>query len=652
MVLEVSVSNRSLRGVLFAATAALTALGCGSSSTTENSGSSGGNGVGGSSAGTSGGATAAGGHSSATGGASPSGGTQAAAGGASAVTTTSAGGKSATGGTTSKGGTSAVTSTSDPGTGGSTESGGTAAGGTGTGGASAESTGGVTGKGSATASGGKGAGGASTGTGGKGAGGATTAAGGNTGAGGTSATGGSSASGVTVQLDKTNQTIQGFGINDTWASEALPAKLFSTTDPDGLGMTILRVGLGDNGQDFSSNIPGDITMAKNAGAKIIGSCWSPPANCKTHNKVNDGGHLLESCYGSWSDTIVKWAKGHGLYAMSIGNEPDFASCGMTEPCNGNYPTTLFTAKEMVAWVKVAGPKLQKEGIKVIAPEASEWIHNWSNISATGSEPSNKNSSDPLKCGCFGNTIDAATEAKCSSECASGGGYDYGHWLAKDEAAWNAFDIMGVHEYDTQKAELWPADVTEGKVTKELWQTEMSGVKWWPEQGTMTNGTLTGGSTHIENGVAVAGWIHSALVVGKVSAWLYWWYKPLGTDDNAGRRVKSGAVAKRYYTFGNYSKFVRPGQVMVDVTGNSNTNLLLSAFKGASDNTVVVVAINKGTSAATVPITIAGGTAPSSCTPYVTSSSDNLKAGTAVSVTNATFSATLAGTSVTTFVCKG
>ena len=86
------------------------------------------------------------------------------------------------------------------------------------------------------------------------------------------------------------------------------------------------------------------------------------------------------------------------------------------------------------------------------------------------------------------------------------------------------------------------------------------------------------------------------------------------------------MTKRAYTLGNYAKFVRPGYVMVDVTGNSNASLLLSAFKG-TDGTVVVVAVNKGTSAATVPITIAGGTAPASCTPNVTSSSANLAAGT-------------------------
>jgi O-glycosyl hydrolase len=327
--------------------------------------------------------------------------------------------------------------------------------------------------------------------------------------------------------------------------------------------------------------------------------------------------------------------------MSIGNEPDFASCGSQDPCNGNYPTTLFTAAEAVKWVKVVGPKLQAAGIKVIAPEASEWIHNWSNISA-GPDAAGKNSSDALKCGCFGMNIDATTEAKCASTCAQGNGYDYGHWLAKDADAWKAFDIMGVHEYDSQTGYAWPADVTDGKRSKEIWQTEMSGVKWWPEQGP---------SSDIKNGVAVAGWIHSALVVGEASAWLWWWYKAYNTDDNEGLLLKSGTMTKRYYTFGNYSKFVRPGQIMVDVTGNTNTNLLISAFKGASDGTVVVVAINKGTSAVTVPITIAGGTAPASCTPNVTTSSDDLKAGTAVSVSSGAFSASLAATSVTTFVCK-
>ena len=299
---------------------------------------------------------------------------------------------------------------------------------------------------------------------------------------------------------------------------------------------------------------------------------------------------------------------------------------------------VYTANEMVAWVKALGPKLKAAGVKLMAPEPSEWIHLWSNTSATGSTiASHPNSSDPLGCGCFGND---PTTTGCASKCTTGGGYDYGHWLAKDATAWAAVDIVATHEYDSQKAMAWPSDVDGGKRSKEVWETEVSGVMYWPEQGF---------SSDINNGIAVAGWVHSALVVGEASAWLYWWYQPSGNDNEGLVASGSSTLTKRAYTIGNYSKFVRPGYVMVDVTGNSNTNVLLSAFTG-TDGTVVV-AVNKGTSAVTMPITIAGGTVPTSCTPNVTSSSDNLKAGTAVTVTGGTLTASLGATSVTTFVCK-
>ena len=465
--------------------------------------------------------------------------------------------------------------------------------------------------------------------------------GGTTGsAGAAGAAGGTSSTGITVKLDATHQTIQGFGLNDalisaTWSTQTLD-NLFTTKGDTGIGLQVLRIGMNSTG-GIAGSTASNISGAKSRGAKIIGSCWSPPADFKKGQpdptSMNGGGHVTADKYDAWSSTIAKFAKDNGLYAMSIGNEPDFASCGSAEPCNGQYETTLYTAKEMVAFLKIAGPKLQANNVKVIAPEASEWVHQWSNESAKGSEPGNKPSSDPLKCG-----FPASNTA-----CANGDGYDYGHWMAKDADAWKALDIIGVHEYDSQHAEPWPADVNGGKRDKEIWQTEMSGVKWWPEQGP---------SDTIANGVAVAGWIHSALVVGEASAWLYWWYSAYGTDDNEGlTRKNSETLTKRYYALGNYSKFVRPTYVMVSVTGNSSTDVLLSAFKGPTDGTVVVVAINKGAAAATVPITISGGTAPATMTPNVTSATENLKAGTAVPVTGGVLMASLPSKTITTFVGK-
>jgi glucuronoarabinoxylan endo-1,4-beta-xylanase len=544
---------------------------------------------------------------------------------------TATGGKSTTGGANTTTGGKASTSTggkASTSTGGTSAAGGTVA----TGGAVSTSTGGK----------------ASTSTGGTSAV-STTAAGGATG--GTPST----STGVTVQCDSTHQTIQGFGINDTWQPipSAKVAPLFNPTS--GIGMSILRIGMNYTSTatavaDYNSGEASNISAAKSAAGsdfKVIGSVWTAPSSCRDNNtrdKTNSayGGHLMTSCYESWASAIAAFASARSLYAMGVANEPDFVSCGSSDPCNGNYDTMAYTANEMTAFIKVVGPKLKAVNVKVIAAEASEWIHQWSNISAAPS-PSGKNSSDPLGCGCFGMTIDAATIAKCAAKCASGDGYDYGHVMAADATAWGAFDIIGLHQYDSQIAYAWPSDVTAAK--KEIWQTEMSGVKWWPEVGP---------SSDIANGIAVAGWIHSALTVGDASAWIWWWHAPMsgGTNDNEGIWLQNGDDTKRHYTIGNYSKFVRPGYKRVDVNGNSNADLLISAYTGTG--TVAIVVINKGTTDVTVPITIAGGTAPTSCTPNLTAgtiSDNNLKAGTAVTVSGGAFSASLVKQSVTTFVCK-
>ena len=113
---------------------------------------------------------------------------------------------------------------------------------------------------------------------------------------------------------------------------------------------------------------------------------------------------------------------------------------------------------------------------------------------------------------------------------------------------------------------------------------------------------------------------------------------------------SGGDTKRHYTLGNFSKFIRPNYNRVDVTGTIPSGVQLSAYKG-SDGTVVVVAINSGTSTVSVPITISGGTAPASITPWLTDASNNLVSKTAVTVSGGSFTASLGGPSVTTFVGK-
>jgi glucuronoarabinoxylan endo-1,4-beta-xylanase len=509
-------------------------------------------------------------------------------------------------------------------------------------GSSGSATGGTGGTGGTSGVGGSAVGGAAgTPAGGGGAGGAPLGGMGGTDPGGAAGQGGS-VSGLRVQLDRTFQTIRGFGINTAlMPSGSLPYDdLFTTQGANAIGLSILRIGMNSNGSLTGQGI----SEARSRGAIVIGSTWSPPANCKSNGSTQNGGHLLSNCYDSWATTIANFAQQQNLYAMSIANESDFASCPGVPVCTVAYDTTVFTANEMVAWVKVAGAKIRElaPGVKVIAPEASEWIHVWSNASATGSlVSSHPHSSDPLDCGCYSNT---PTEVGCAQTCLEGNGYDYGHWLWTDQAAWASFDILGVHEYDSQIAYPWPADVNGGVRDKEVWQTEMSGVRHWPEEGP---------STHIDNGVAVAGWIHSALTVGEASAWLYWWYEAYYENDNEGLALTQGSStrAKRYFTMGNYSKFVRPGYIAVEVADNNNADVLLSAYKSEDGATVVIVAINKGNAAASPEIAFAGGTEPTSCTPHVTSASQNLQAGTAVAVAAGALTTALPSKTVTTYVCN-
>ncbi|MET0791624.1 MAG: glycoside hydrolase family 30 beta sandwich domain-containing protein, partial [Polyangiaceae bacterium] len=214
-------------------------------------------------------------------------------------------------------------------------------------------------------------------------------------------------------------------------------------------------------------------------------------------------------------------------------------------------------------------------------------------------------------------------------------YNYGTLILADPTAAAAVDILATHMYETQVAVAPPSGVS-----KPIWQTEMSGVMGYPEEGP---------SSDIQNGVVVAGWIHDAIAVGHASAWHAWWITSLN-DDNEGLLLNGGGTTKRLYTLGNYSKFIRPGYKRVTVSGTTPTGVKVTAYTNPADGTVVVVAINTTSAAVTAPIFLSGA-APCSMTPWQTSATDNLASKAAVAVSSAHFSPMLPAQSVTTFVGK-
>lgn len=146
-------------------------------------------------------------------------------------------------------------------------------------------------------------------------------------------------------------------------------------------------------------------------------------------------------------------------------------------------------------------------------------------------------------------------------------------------------------------------------------------------------------------ITLATMVYAAFTTGGANAWHYWWTEAFVPNVNS--------PPPQVYALGNFSKFVRPGYYRVGVTGAptpSGSTPLVVAFASPADGTVAIVVVNGG-AAQKVSFFVSGSGWPASVTPYVTSASSKLAAGTAITVAAGRFSASLDAQSVTTFVGK-
>jgi glucuronoarabinoxylan endo-1,4-beta-xylanase len=199
----------------------------------------------------------------------------------------------------------------------------------------------------------------------------------------------------------------------------------------------------------------------------------------------------------------------------------------------------------------------------------------------------------------------------------------------DSRAAPYLDIVAAHQY---------AGVSSPQTTaRPIWETEQS--------------SFEGFDPSIGNGLMVAQWIHDAIVTGNVSAWHYWWLMGLNADDEGLIGYSRNTLTtKRLFTVGNFSKFVRPGFVVVGASGAPN-GVSVSAYKNPATGGFVIVAINNNGSDTPLNVTLNGQTA-TSVTPWVTSDSLDLARQPALAVSGGSFMATLPASSVTSFVGTG
>ena len=206
-----------------------------------------------------------------------------------------------------------------------------------------------------------------------------------------------------------------------------------------------------------------------------------------------------------------------------------------------------------------------------------------------------------------------------------GGDGYGPAIIADSMANSFVGPIATHDYGGTSAGTYGRPAPPANNTHHVWETE-----------------CTPGDT---GPITIATMIYAAFATGGVNGWHYWWTQALVPN--------ASSPPAQVYALGNFSKFVRPGYYRVDVSGAakpSGTVPLVVAFTNLPDATVAIVVVNGG-SAQNVSFFVSGTAWPASVTPYVTTRSSKLAAGTAISVSGARFSASLAAQSVTTFVGK-
>ena len=210
---------------------------------------------------------------------------------------------------------------------------------------------------------------------------------------------------VMIDVDKTFQTIEGFGGAFTDASADNFAKLSSEEqekflkacfDPrEGNGYTLCRTTI--HSCDYSAkmytydDVEGDkelkhfsiepdrkfrIPFIKRALAtakgniKIYASPWSPPAWMKTNNDMLYGGKLRPEYLQTWADYFVKYVKAYELegipiWGLTVQNEA--LAVQVWESC-------VFTAVEERDFVRdYLGPTLKKNGLSDL--KLMFWDHN-------------------------------------------------------------------------------------------------------------------------------------------------------------------------------------------------------------------------------------------------------------------------------------
>jgi O-glycosyl hydrolase len=487
---------------------------------------------------------------------------------------------------------------------------------------------------------------------------------------------------LNVNLDMNLQTMESFGASDAWQSNFIgknwPADkknyiadlLFSKEvdadgSPKGIGLSLWRfnLGAGSAEQGEASDIGDEwrrtecfttdgvtydmnkqagqiwfMKAAKNRGVeKLLAFTNSAPVyltnNGKAHATIKQFYNLkdgkMPDLADFWVNSIDKLKTEHGLTIDYISpfNEPQYEWDGT------NQEGSPATNANIYSLVTTLSPKLQSKGLssQIVVGEAGAFEPLYKTVSGIESRS---------------NQIDYFFGANSTKNIS---GLSNVKKTISGHSYWQAWPLSGL--ISSRQA---AATKTQSVSGLSLWASEYC-ILESPGAAELPGGGGPGRDLGMQTALWVARLISTDISVGGVTSWQWWTaisrgdYKDglVHVDDGASNGAGNadyckydGTVrdAKILWVFGNFSFFVKPGMVRVQVPGLDNstatTDVMLTAYKDVASKKLVVVAVNFSKTARTYKLNLSGGTLVNNkLTPYTTSDTKSLKKGIDVDATN-------------------
>lgn len=438
---------------------------------------------------------------------------------------------------------------------------------------------------------------------------------------------------TTIDANTQFQAIDGFGVSHydpivyTSSYSSVADSLWSQTS--GIGISVYNCAIAVDG---SGNV-GPLYQNNTWAAQILGD-WSQEiaawnrgvrdfcvrvwtyqfvspftwqvGNANNPNAALDTAHSTDAANAI--ATFLTNAVNNGVYFKYVSpwNEPDI---------NPSYPQISWTTAQMLAFIKVLHPILVT----------------WAGTTAGLSWQSVTGLSVPYIL--WGESFDFANQVGTYIPAAEG-----------DSTVVAYSNLIYVnHQYNGGGVSAPP-----NPCSHKQWMTECS------TQGGSWDVTMTDAMT-------IMSYMYNALTTGNVSSWWFWWAEADNSEtDNEGllgffensTSWNNPDYTKRFYCFGNFSKFVRPGSTRISVANAPAGVNILSFISLAGVPTVVCINTNTSSTAVSFSLNAFIAVPSIQIVPWITDANNNLVSQSPIVINGGThtisFSASLNATGVTTF----